>query len=253
MVHLPRPSHSRSCLPRRARELAQGDERTYATTLKLPHPYFVAAVLLLVAAAWLGRPSRAADAPPAARDENLAAELLLDLPRFESSAAPSVGNPLRPPATDAMRRNGAAAWLAPVREPMNAAHASLVQRETPGRASAAQERVVSALDQLIERLDRQCQRCAGGQGKKPPGDQQQPRRPSAKPGENPGAADRAVATQAGPGEQSSARQVGRLIEDVWGQLPAGARRQILQPLSERFMPEYAEEIEAYFDRLAPLP
>lgn len=41
-----------------------------------------------------------------------------------------------------------------------------------------------------------------------------------------------------------------LIQDIWGHLPDRQREQILQPLREEFLPEYAPEIEAYFHALA---
>ena len=35
----------------------------------------------------------------------------------------------------------------------------------------------------------------------------------------------------------------RLVKDLWGQLPRRDRDQMLQPLNEQFVPEYADEIE----------
>ncbi len=50
--------------------------------------------------------------------------------------------------------------------------------------------------------------------------------------------------------RSSLKMTSQLIKDLWGNLPERQREQILQPLSETFLPEYAEEIEAYFRTLA---
>ena len=41
-----------------------------------------------------------------------------------------------------------------------------------------------------------------------------------------------------------------MVKDLWGKLPERQREQILQPLSEEFLPKYASEIEAYFRALA---
>jgi hypothetical protein len=41
-----------------------------------------------------------------------------------------------------------------------------------------------------------------------------------------------------------------LVDQVWGQLPAAARRQMQQSAGERYHPKYEREIEAYFRRLA---
>jgi hypothetical protein len=40
------------------------------------------------------------------------------------------------------------------------------------------------------------------------------------------------------------------VKDRWGRLPERQRDEILQPLSEEFVPEYAAETEAYFRALA---
>jgi len=50
--------------------------------------------------------------------------------------------------------------------------------------------------------------------------------------------------------RSSLKMTSQLIKDLWGNLPERQREQILQPLSETFLPKYAEEIEAYFRTLA---
>ena len=47
--------------------------------------------------------------------------------------------------------------------------------------------------------------------------------------------------------------VGQLVFDLWGQLPERERQQILQPLSEDFLPKYAPEIQQYFRALAEPP
>ena len=49
---------------------------------------------------------------------------------------------------------------------------------------------------------------------------------------------------------ASLESAGELVRDLWGHLPERQRQQILQPLSEEFLPKYAAEIEAYFRTLA---
>jgi hypothetical protein len=44
--------------------------------------------------------------------------------------------------------------------------------------------------------------------------------------------------------------VERLVKDRWGRLPERQRDELLQPLSEEFVPKYAAETEAYFRALA---
>jgi hypothetical protein len=40
------------------------------------------------------------------------------------------------------------------------------------------------------------------------------------------------------------------MKDIWGQLPERQQEELLQPLSEEFLPEYAADIEEYFRTLA---
>ena len=49
---------------------------------------------------------------------------------------------------------------------------------------------------------------------------------------------------------ASLAATGELVKDLWGHLPERQRQQILQPLSEDFLPKYATEIEEYFRALA---
>ena len=84
----------------------------------------------------------------------------------------------------------------------------------------------------------------------------------AKPGDPKSSEKPGSQGQAGqqPAEASSTRSdtdlsteaviAGELVKDLWGQLPERQREQILQPLSEEFLPKYASEIEAYFRALA---
>jgi hypothetical protein len=44
--------------------------------------------------------------------------------------------------------------------------------------------------------------------------------------------------------------VGSLVHDLWGALPARQRQRIVQPVGEEFLPQYADDIGAYFRALA---
>ena len=43
------------------------------------------------------------------------------------------------------------------------------------------------------------------------------------------------------------------MKDLWGKLPERQREELLQPLSEEFVPEYAADIEEYFRTMAESP
>lgn len=135
-----------------------------------------------------------------------------------------------------------------VGEVMQAAQRALASEDFSGRASSAQQAAIEELDVMLTRLQRQCQECAGGDQTQRIAQKSSPK-PGQKPGTKPGEA--AAATASLPTAQPVDRQaVARLIRDVWGKLPQRQRDEILQPLAEEFLPEYAAEIEAYFEALA---
>jgi hypothetical protein len=49
---------------------------------------------------------------------------------------------------------------------------------------------------------------------------------------------------------ASRASISNLVKDVWGRLPDRQRQQVLQPLSEPFLPKYAADVEEYFRVLA---
>jgi hypothetical protein len=113
-----------------------------------------------------------------------------------------------------------------------------------------QQEVVDELDAMISQLQKQCEKC-GGQCNKPPGASNKPAKPSAKRGGKPGETAGVAKTQAGGRIDRTA--VSNLVKDIWGRLPERQREELLQPLSEEFLPEYAAEIEEYFRVLAEPP
>jgi hypothetical protein len=127
--------------------------------------------------------------------------------------------------------------------------------DTASETQFMQKQIVSDLDKLLEQLNKKCQ---GGQCKNP----------SANPSPKPGAGKPKGGSQPGqksnrPGAQGSEEGV-RKAEDVaetaadpkaaareaWGHLPERLREQVQAAAFERFLPQYEEVIEAYYERLA---
>jgi len=142
-------------------------------------------------------------------------------------------------------------WLKLVKDRMRQAESVLAARDASGRASSAQQEAVSELDAMIAKLQKQCENC-GGQCNKPPGPlQNKPPKPGGKKGAKPGETSAVAATKPAPPVDKAA--VGNLVKDLWGRLPERQREELLQPLSEEFLPEYAADIEEYFRVLAEAP
>jgi hypothetical protein len=60
----------------------------------------------------------------------------------------------------------------------------------------------------------------------------------------------AATRDGGAAGQIDRAAMARLVKDRWGRLPERQRNELLQPLSEEFVPEYAADTEAYFRALA---
>jgi hypothetical protein len=69
----------------------------------------------------------------------------------------------------------------------------------------------------------------------------------------PSPAQSTSAVSGSPGNTADRSAIGALVKDLWGKLPERQREELLQPLSEEFLPEYAAEIEEYFRVLAETP
>jgi hypothetical protein len=157
---------------------------------------------------------------------------------------------VQPEGEDVGARQGAARpqdWLKHVKEQMAKAESMLAARDASGRASATQQEVVNELDAMIAKLQTQCENC-GGQCNKPPSPSNKPPKPGGKSGAKPGETATVAATAAAAPADRAA--IGNLVKDLWGRLPERQREELLQPLSEEFLPEYAPEIEEYFRVLA---
>ena len=173
--------------------------------------------------------------------ENLGSDLLL--PRLQDSEALkdlTLGNPRREaPKNDRLTQ---------AVKHMQAAESSLTRQDDSREASGAQSQAIKDLEAMITKLARQKSQCQGGGSKsasKPkPG---KPKSGKAGSGSNPG--NSSTSSQSGD-LAADLEATGKLVKDLWGHLPERQREQILQPLSEDFLPKYATEIEEYFRALA---
>lgn len=129
---------------------------------------------------------------------------------------------------------------------MKVAQRRIAERDTSGQASTAQQLALAELDTMIAELAQAKQQCkaAGGGGSQ--GQQSSSGQNAA--GQTPGGAG--GTTSSSPTAVAESENVRNLIRDLWGHLPPREREQVLQPLREDFLPEYAERIEAYFRELA---
>ncbi|QDT68905.1 hypothetical protein MalM25_18310 [Planctomycetes bacterium MalM25] len=159
--------------------------------------------------------------------------------------------------------------LAGVVNGMRQAEAFLRDEAGDKQAVPVQREVVAQLEQLIAKMEKQCQ---GGQCKKK-GDQQkkqaskrsQPKEGQCdkpgecdkegqcdKPGQKPGKqANKAGTTKLGgaPDAQTPEQQQ-ELMKAAWGHLPERMRERMLQGAGGEFLPEYREELQEYYRKLA---
>ncbi|MEM6799341.1 MAG: hypothetical protein AAF589_07485, partial [Planctomycetota bacterium] len=141
-------------------------------------------------------------------------------------------------------------------------------REGAG-ARATQEQVIADLDDLIRQAEKQSQHCnnpSPGEGSQA---RQQSQRSQAKPspgqqagkGQKSGSAQQSqqagqrsqVRLNSAAGQSAAGKPPAEAMKEVWGRLPERLREQMLESSSEEFLPEYKEEIERYFRRLAEEP
>jgi hypothetical protein len=214
-----------------------------------------ACIVLFMAPVGLADQSDNAKSPDANVLEDLGANLFDDTPSQANAVEQGVPARLSAQHDDEgedvgePRSTGQDGGLKSVQRRMKSAASLLASQDASGEASTTQQEVVNELDAMIAKLQKQCESC-GGQCSKPPGPSSKPPKPGksgSKPGEAPGTA--AMQTMA-PTDRSA---IGNLVKDLWGRLPERQREELLQPLSEEFLPEYAAEIEEYFRVLAESP
>lgn len=176
----------------------------------------------------------------------------------------------QPEGTDLGESSGESP-LASVHQKMQTAESLIQGHDTSGKTKQVQGEIVDELDQLIAKLQEQCKKCSGGQCNKPGSSQQQTAKSTPKPGaansqqaqqsNSPSQAQPDASQQAAT--QSNARPNGgetsaasdavdpqAMLKDVWGELPERMRQQMLQSSFDDFLPEYRDDIEAYFRQLA---
>lgn len=133
----------------------------------------------------------------------------------------------------------------------------IAKGDLSGDTREVQEEIVSELDKLIDKLNKQCQKCQGGQCNKPGSQQTQKSTP--KPGG--GQPSASQASQSGPAQSKvSAGGAGEAkpgevadsdsVKELWGQLPERLRQQLMESSADEFLPKYRAELEEYFRRLA---
>jgi hypothetical protein len=184
--------------------------------------------------------------PAAPMSEDLGAALFED--RVEVPEYPAARALLEPMRRLAGGQEAAPAaevdWLQVVKEHMRYAQQTLAREDATGRASARQRQAMNELDSMLVKLQQQCQKCLG-QCNSPtskPSNSPKPGKAGMKPGQS--------NVQAAAATKVDRSAVARLVNDRWGRLPERQRDELLQPLSEEFVPEYAAETEAYFRALA---
>lgn len=140
---------------------------------------------------------------------------------------------------------------------MAAAGELIASQNATGETREVQEEIVSDLDKLIDQLNKQCQKCQGGQCNKLGQQQTQAQspkqgggKPSASSSQQSGPAESKV-SQGGGGEAQPGNPANQdVVKQLWGQLPERLRQQLLQSTADEFLPKYREELEQYFRRLA---
>lgn len=195
-----------------------------------------------------------------------------DTEKSENKPQPQESSPRLVPKVDELRR-----MLDPPKQPaptegedvgesplarisgrMASASQLIAKQNLNGETREVQEEIVSELDRLIEKLNKQCQNCKkGGQCNKPGSQQTQsstPKpgagKPSASQAKSAGATESRVSAGGGGEAQPGEVADGEVVKQLWGQLPERLRQQLLQSTADEFLPKYRAELEQYFRRLA---
>ena len=155
--------------------------------------------------------------------------------------------------------------LAGVVNGMRQAESLILDEGKAKPAVPVQKEVVTRLEQLIAQMEKQCQ---GGSCNKPPSDKEkqaskrsQPKPgQGAKPGEGgkPGQPSKQLAQKANQSGTSGANagiaevepSQKDLLKAAWGHLPERMRERMLQGSDSEFLPEYRDELQQYYRRLA---
>lgn len=152
--------------------------------------------------------------------------------------------------------------LAAISSDMRQAERLIAQRNLAGETARIQEQVVGALDALINQVQQQNQSSSQSQSQSQQQQQQASQRSTPQPSAGQQSAGRRAPNAANAARTSSDRLESgtvdeaaghgsqELLKDVWGQLPERVRQQLLQSSTDEFLPQYRDDIERYFRRLA---
>ena len=136
--------------------------------------------------------------------------------------------------------------LAEIGRQMRAVESKIAQRDTSEQTQAEQQKIVAALEKLLEQAKKQQaggNKSASGRGtgKAGTGDGQ------AQPGAPQESTDR-VGTPKTEAPQTA--DVRNLLQRIWGHLPEKMRDEMQAAVSDQFLPKYERLIEEYYQRLA---
>jgi hypothetical protein len=138
----------------------------------------------------------------------------------------------------------------------------IAQRNLTGQTAQTQEKALASIDELIKQSEQKNQNSSQSQQQQKSQQQQASQRstPQSAQGNQQGGQQRPgspnAAQTSGDRLESRAAQGAagggsrELLKDVWGQLPERVRQQLLQSSTDEFLPQYRDEIERYFRRLA---
>lgn len=148
---------------------------------------------------------------------------------------------------------------------------TLIRDDASDRAAVpVQKQVVAELDKLIAEMEKQCQSCKkpgkkDGQ-KKQASKRSQPKegkpgecdkegqcdKPGGKPGKKPGqkANQSGTTSLAGAPNAATPEEQQKLMKAAWGHLPERMRERMLQGAGSEFLPEYRDELQQYYRKLA---
>jgi hypothetical protein len=168
-----------------------------------------------------------------------------------------------PPAGEDLGRPSEDSPLASIVSNMKQAGQLIAQQTLTGQTAQIQESVLSSLDELIKQSEQQNQNNSQSQQQQSQQQQQQAsQRSTPKPSpanqqagqQRPGTANAARTSserlESGAADEAAGQGSRELLKDVWGQLPERVRQQLLQSSTDEFLPQYRDEIERYFKRLA---
>jgi hypothetical protein len=144
--------------------------------------------------------------------------------------------------------------LSAVAQAMLQVRLRMMQSDSGPATITLQKQIVTDLDRLIEQARKSCGQCSSSA---PQSATQKAGSPSSKPSskgaQRTGTKPESVDVDKKSGGQSrkpDMDEMQSLMKDLWGELPAHEREQMLQLPAEDFMPKYQELLEDYFRGLS---